>query len=109
MGQDSKRKRFLRRVKRALTLQRQQVELQKLQLQELVGMVVKQRQELTTAQAEIAAVLGVDIAAPTPSFTVETMPNDPDNYYAADGDHEYNVERMNKEPNDTDANDSNPS
>jgi hypothetical protein len=71
MAKDSKRQRYLRRVKRANTLLKRQVGYQQGQIQVLVGMLVKQREELTGVQDAIEDVLAVQ-----PSYTVETLPED---------------------------------
>lgn len=70
MAKDSKRKRYLKRVKRNLTLAIRQIGVQQGQLQELVGLAVKQQEELKALK-------------PAPSFTIETLP-DPDNYFPPD-------------------------
>lgn len=62
MAQDSKRKRHLRRVKRGRTLAFRQLTTQQAQIQQLVGMVVKQRQELKELK-------------PEPKFTITTLPD----------------------------------
>jgi hypothetical protein len=101
MAKDSKRVRHLRRVKRSNTLRGQQLDLQQAQMQQLVGMLVKQREELTTLKAVVEGIAGgvaqgiTDVLA-EPSFIVTTLPDegvtladdmvvpDDDNYYPAD-------------------------
>jgi hypothetical protein len=71
MATASRRVRRERRVKRERTLLQHQVQYQQGQIQTLVGMLVKQRKELTDTAAAIEEVM-----VPTPAFTMTTLPDE---------------------------------